>query len=139
MITVDPLTGMPVFQPKPRTASAPSSGGGGGGIRAIRAGAGITVDSTTSGSPEVSLANGIETVVTIHASDLATASEGQLIYNTTDAVLKIYVSGAWVAIQGGGGTTASSVYGTATYGSGVYGTTSNNVYGTATYGTATYA
>jgi hypothetical protein len=37
------------------------------------------------------------------ASDPATGSEGQIYYNSTDDILKIYVNGAWTAIEGGGG------------------------------------
>ena len=37
------------------------------------------------------------------ASDPASGSEGQLYYNTTDDILKIYVNGAWSPIEGGGG------------------------------------
>lgn len=36
-------------------------------------------------------------------SDPATGSEGQIYYNSTDDILKIYVNGAWTAIEGGGG------------------------------------
>lgn len=44
---------------------------------------------------------------------------GELIYNTVDSLLKIWVGGAWVTITGGGGT-PSSVYGTAIYGTSTY-------------------
>jgi hypothetical protein len=37
------------------------------------------------------------------ASDPATGSDGQIYYNSTSDILKIYVNGAWTAIEGGGG------------------------------------
>ena len=37
------------------------------------------------------------------ASDPATGSEGEIYYNSTDDILKIYVSGSWTPIEGGGG------------------------------------
>jgi hypothetical protein len=37
------------------------------------------------------------------ASDPATGSEGDLYFNTTNDVVKIYVNGAWTELQGGGG------------------------------------
>ena len=37
------------------------------------------------------------------ASDPATGSEGDLYFNTTDDVVKIYVNGVWTELQGGGG------------------------------------
>ena len=36
------------------------------------------------------------------ASDPATGSEGEIYYNSTDDILKIYVSGSWTPIEGGG-------------------------------------
>jgi len=37
------------------------------------------------------------------ASDPATGSEGEIYYNSTDDILKIYVNGSWTPIEGGGG------------------------------------
>ena len=37
------------------------------------------------------------------ASDPASGSEGQIYYNSTDDILKIYVNGVWSPIEGGGG------------------------------------
>jgi hypothetical protein len=37
------------------------------------------------------------------ASDPATGSEGQLYFNTTDDVVKVYANGAWTELTGGGG------------------------------------
>jgi hypothetical protein len=37
------------------------------------------------------------------ASDPATGSEGDLYFNTTNDVVKIYINGAWTELQGGGG------------------------------------
>jgi hypothetical protein len=37
------------------------------------------------------------------ASDPATGSEGDLYFNTTNDVVKIYVNGEWTELQGGGG------------------------------------
>jgi hypothetical protein len=38
------------------------------------------------------------------ASDPATGSEGQLYFNTTDDVVKVYANGAWTELTGGGGS-----------------------------------
>ena len=43
------------------------------------------------------------------ASDPASGSEGDLYFNTTDNVVKIYVDGAWTELTGGGGGGAISV------------------------------
>lgn len=43
------------------------------------------------------------------ASDPASGSEGQLYFNTTDDVVKIYANGAWTELTGGGGGGAISV------------------------------
>ena len=43
------------------------------------------------------------------ASNPATGSEGDLYFNTTDNVVKIYIDGAWTELQGGGGG-ASVIY-----------------------------
>ena len=37
------------------------------------------------------------------ASDPVSGSEGEIYYNSTDDILKIYVSGSWTPIEGGGG------------------------------------
>jgi hypothetical protein len=37
------------------------------------------------------------------ASDPVTGSEGEIYYNSTDDILKIYVNGSWTPIEGGGG------------------------------------
>ena len=44
------------------------------------------------------------------SSDPATGSEGDLYFNTTDNVVKIYVDGVWTELQGGGGGGASVLY-----------------------------
>ena len=44
------------------------------------------------------------------SSDPSTASEGDIYYNTTDDVVKVYANGAWIAIGSGGGASTSSVY-----------------------------
>jgi hypothetical protein len=41
------------------------------------------------------------------ASDPATGSEGELYFNTTDDVIKVYVNGAWTELTGGGGSASS--------------------------------
>ena len=43
------------------------------------------------------------------ASNPATGSEGDLYFNTTDNVVKIYIDGAWTELTGGGGGGAISV------------------------------
>jgi len=43
------------------------------------------------------------------ASDPASGSEGQLYFNTTDDVVKVYVNGVWSELTGGGGGGAISV------------------------------
>lgn len=47
------------------------------------------------------------------ASDPGTASEGDIYFNTTDDVVKVYANGAWVAIGAGGGGSTITVSGTA--------------------------
>jgi hypothetical protein len=42
------------------------------------------------------------------SSDPSTASEGDIYYNTTDDVVKVYANSAWVAIGSGGGIEVSS-------------------------------
>jgi hypothetical protein len=42
------------------------------------------------------------------ASDPSTASEGDIYYNTTDDAVKVYASGAWLAIGSGGGIEVST-------------------------------
>jgi hypothetical protein len=44
------------------------------------------------------------------SSDPATGSEGDLYFNTTDNVVKIYADGAWTELQGGAGGGASVYY-----------------------------
>ena len=44
------------------------------------------------------------------ASDPSSATEGDVYFNTTDDVIKVYANGAWVAIGYGGGYSTSSVY-----------------------------
>ena len=51
------------------------------------------------------------------SSDPATGSEGDLYFNTTEDVLKIYVNGAWTTLTGGGGGAAINVSASAPVGS----------------------
>ena len=44
------------------------------------------------------------------ASDPSSATEGDIYFNTTDDVVKVYANGAWVAVVPGGGSSTSSVY-----------------------------
>ena len=44
------------------------------------------------------------------SSDPATGSEGDLYFNTTDNVVKIYADGIWTELQGGSGGGASVIY-----------------------------
>jgi hypothetical protein len=44
------------------------------------------------------------------ASDPATGSEGQLYFNTTDDVVRVYANGAWTELSGAGGESASVYY-----------------------------
>jgi hypothetical protein len=44
------------------------------------------------------------------ASDPATGSEGQLYFNTTDDVVRVYANGAWTELSGAGGEGASVIY-----------------------------
>jgi hypothetical protein len=44
------------------------------------------------------------------ASDPSSATEGDIYFNTTDDVVKVYANGAWVAINSGGEASTSSVY-----------------------------
>jgi hypothetical protein len=43
-------------------------------------------------------------------SDPATGSEGQLYFNTTDDVVRVYANGAWTELSGAGGEGASVIY-----------------------------
>ena len=51
------------------------------------------------------------------SSDPVTGSEGDLYFNTTEDVLKIYVNGAWTTLTGGGGGAAINVSASAPVGS----------------------
>jgi hypothetical protein len=44
------------------------------------------------------------------ASDPATGSEGQLYFNTTDDVVRVYANGEWTELSGAGGESASVYY-----------------------------
>jgi hypothetical protein len=44
------------------------------------------------------------------ASDPATGSEGQLYFNTTDDVVRVYANGVWTELSGAGGEGASVIY-----------------------------
>jgi len=43
-------------------------------------------------------------------SDPASGSEGQLYFNTTDDVVRVYANGAWTELSGAGGEGASVIY-----------------------------
>jgi hypothetical protein len=65
------------------------------------------------------------------ASDPASGSEGQIYYNTTDDVLKIYVNGAWTTLTGGGGAAinvSASAPGAATEGDAWFDNTDGKFY-----------
>lgn len=72
MVHVDAMSGRPMLIPRTK----PAGGGGGSGV--------------SRGS-----------FATIVSSDPATGNDGDLIYNTSTAELKIWINGAWVVIGAG--------------------------------------
>jgi len=82
----------------------PSGGAGGGIVDNVVAGSNITVDATDPTAPIVNAdAVGTSTGTTVPGS----GTEGEIFFDTDDAILYVYVSGVWTAISGGapaGGT-----------------------------------